>query len=360
MKSFLKSINYSSCNEDTRSEYQALRINQNDSVLCITGSGSRPLELLIKKPASIVAIDFNPCQNFLLELKMKAFQLLEYEELLKFFGIHQSDNRVKVYLKLRKSLTNETKNYWDKQKSVIKKGLIYQGRWEKYFHTMALIIGIERPKILHRLFHAKNLHEQKKIWTQEWDTAFWKIFLRIISPKIIWRTLFKDPGFFQYVPGKSYIYNYIYDSFDSAKDQFLFKNSPFATLLFYGKYTSENVLPIYLKQKNFETIRKHLNRIQIVTASLSSYLENTKNQKFTKLSLSDFNSYLSDTQYLNNWQLILNKAKKNAIICERQWLVKRDLPKSIQKQIISFNDIENALALSDDSIFYTFHTVRKI
>lgn len=360
MKSFLNTINYSSCNEDSRSEYQALQINYDDSILCITGSGSRPLDLLIKEPVSIVSIDFNPCQNFLLELKIKAFQILDYEELLKFFGIHQSRDREKIYLKIRKSLTNEAMNYWDRNKSTITKGCIYQGRWEKYFHTMALILGIERPNVRHRLFHAKNLDEQKKIWTKEWDTAFWKMFLWVISPKIVWKTLFRDPGFYQYVQGKSYIYNYIYNCFNSAKDQFLLKESPFATLLFFGKYTSESVLPLYLQRENYDIIRKNLDRIQIVTESLDLYLKGMKEQQFNKYSLSDFNSYLSDEQYVDNWQQILKCARKDAIICERQWLAKRDLPQAVQEQVIRHSELENALALSDDSIFYTFNIIQSI
>jgi S-adenosylmethionine-diacylglycerol 3-amino-3-carboxypropyl transferase len=360
MKSFLQSINYSSCNEDSRSEYKALDIKSDDSILCITGSGSRPLELLVKRPASIVSIDFNPCQNFMLELKMRAFESLEYDEILEFFGVSQSKDREKIYKLMRKSLSTEAMNYWDNNIAMIKRGMIYQGRWEKYFHTMAFIIGIERSDVRARLFNSANLIEQKKIWTEEWNPTFWKIFLRIISPRIIWRLFFRDPGFYKYVPGKSYIYRYIYNRFNSAIEHFLLRESPFATLLFFGKYVNPNVLPIYIQRDHFNTIRKNLKCIQIVTEPLNTYLGKLRKQQFSKFSLSDFASYLTDKEYIDCWRHILECAVNGTIICERQWLVKREVPEEFQKSIIRNSNLEDALALSDDSMFYTFNIAQKL
>jgi S-adenosylmethionine:diacylglycerol 3-amino-3-carboxypropyl transferase len=38
MKKFFEKINYSACNEDSYSEIEALNINNNDIILCLTGS----------------------------------------------------------------------------------------------------------------------------------------------------------------------------------------------------------------------------------------------------------------------------------------------------------------------------------
>ena len=93
MKSFFETVNYSSSNEDSRSEIRALQLISQDSVLCITGSGARTLDLLIANPAKVVSLDFNPCQNFLLELKIAAMHELDYEEFLEFLGVNNSLKR---------------------------------------------------------------------------------------------------------------------------------------------------------------------------------------------------------------------------------------------------------------------------
>lgn len=84
MEKFFEKINYSACNEDSRSEIEALNINENDVILCITASGARSLDLLVKNPKKIVSIDFNKTQNFLLSLKIAAYQGLNYDEFLSF------------------------------------------------------------------------------------------------------------------------------------------------------------------------------------------------------------------------------------------------------------------------------------
>jgi len=48
-RNFTQKINYSSCNEDTHSELKALRIGKDNVVLAVSGSGARPLDLLISQ-----------------------------------------------------------------------------------------------------------------------------------------------------------------------------------------------------------------------------------------------------------------------------------------------------------------------
>src|SRR3989304_1188591 len=47
---FFKTLNYASVNEDWRTEAEALRPGPEDTVLCVTGSGDRPLALLALRP----------------------------------------------------------------------------------------------------------------------------------------------------------------------------------------------------------------------------------------------------------------------------------------------------------------------
>ena len=118
MSSFLEILNYSSSNEDSYSELKALRIDKNDSILMITGSGARALDLLIKNPARIVSIDFIPCQNYLLELKIAVIQHLEYQEYLEFLGVHPSQKRIHVYHNLRQSLASEARHFWGNTRKI--------------------------------------------------------------------------------------------------------------------------------------------------------------------------------------------------------------------------------------------------
>lgn len=65
---FYQHLNFSIGNEDWHVEKQGLRIAPGDRAICVTASGDRALHLLMTPCESIVAIDMNQIQNFLLEL----------------------------------------------------------------------------------------------------------------------------------------------------------------------------------------------------------------------------------------------------------------------------------------------------
>ncbi len=237
---------------------------------------------------------------------------------------------------------------------MIEKGVIYKGRWEKYFSNLARIVGIIRKKLRLKLFDSKNIQDQANLWNDEWDDFLWRLFLRFISSRFTWKTLFRDPGFYLHVPAQFSIYKYLRDRFSFAFNNIVLYESAFATLLFFGKYESEGALPIYLQREHFKTLRDNLSCIQIITQSLSECLEYRGKETFQKYSLSDFSSYTNVDDYSKIWKGIVKTASAGAIVCERQFLVKRDIPQDVQANITRIAELEKELMDHDDSIFYTF------
>ena len=116
-----------------------LQLSEHDKVLCITGSGSRVLDLIIQKPKIIYAVDFNPCQNYLLELKIAAIKYLDYEDYISFLGLIPSKHRLNIFNGISSSLSNSARYFWERNTDLIKRGVIYQGGWEKYFRNLSKI-----------------------------------------------------------------------------------------------------------------------------------------------------------------------------------------------------------------------------
>jgi S-adenosylmethionine-diacylglycerol 3-amino-3-carboxypropyl transferase len=354
MKSFLETLNYSSSNEDSRSEVKALRIGEGDSILCITGSGARTLDLLAESPKEIVSIDFNPCQNFLLELKIHAIQHLEYEEFLEFLGVCSSQKRGHIYKTIRQSLSTDARKFWDSNSAMIENGVIYQGRWERYFHQLGRLVSLVRPHLRNKLFSCSSISDQARIWRDEWDTPLWRIFLRYISSRVVWKHIFGDPGFYRYVPVSFSIYKYLNTRFTNAFENILAGENPFAILLFFGKYSPYGVLPAHLQKRHYTTLRNSLERVRIVNQSLLGYLERCKKNSFDKYSLSDFASYTNTEEYKRIWIGIIKTASSGARVCERQFLVKRDIPVEVRSCIRLDEALKFELTRTDNSIFYTF------
>lgn len=72
--------------EDPKVDRQLLKISKEDVILTITSAGDNILDYLLEQPKRIHAVDLNPNQNHLLELKVAAFTALPYEDVWKLFG----------------------------------------------------------------------------------------------------------------------------------------------------------------------------------------------------------------------------------------------------------------------------------
>jgi len=98
----MNTLLYSSINEDGNSERTALSITTEDTILTITGSGARALDLLVDNPKKIISVDSNPLQSYLLELKLGAITALTYEEFLSFLGLTSvREDVLSLYRKVR-------------------------------------------------------------------------------------------------------------------------------------------------------------------------------------------------------------------------------------------------------------------
>ena len=73
--------------EDPRVDHRLLRIRDTDVVLCVTSAGDNVLDYVYQaSPRRVHAVDLNPSQNHLLELKIAALRGLPYAQVWKMFG----------------------------------------------------------------------------------------------------------------------------------------------------------------------------------------------------------------------------------------------------------------------------------
>ncbi len=77
---------YNTCWEDPRLDRQALKLTADDTVLVITSAGCNALDYALAGPKQVVAVDMNPRQNALLDLKLAGIRNLQYEDFFAMFG----------------------------------------------------------------------------------------------------------------------------------------------------------------------------------------------------------------------------------------------------------------------------------
>ena len=351
MNNFFSTIIYSAANEDPSSELAALKLNHDDTVLTITGSGARALDLLIAGPKKVISIDMNEKQNFLLALKCCAYKKLTYPDFAKFVGLITCDDRLSIYKKLRLNLSDEVKNYWDQQLDKIEGGILYCGVWETYLLKLSWLTRFRR-NIVNQLFDAETVDEQKLIFEKKWNGFFWKQFIKLLNVRWIWKVLLKEPGI-ELIDPNLHIGHYIHERLAHIISHQKAKNNPFLNLIVFGKY-NEICLPLHLQEQHFNTIKQAVDTIEIVTEPIDEYLNNAK-KSVDAFSISDFSSYADFSQYQKIWRSIMFAAKDNARICERFFLVNYS-PENIDGvNIIRDEKLEKHLLNNDYSFIYSFN-----
>ena len=166
--------------EDPRVDQRLLRINDNDTILCLTSAGDNLLEYLVTaSPRRIHAVDLNPNQNHLLELKVAAFQALPYVDVWKMFGEgHHPDFRRLLVDKLSPHLSSQAFQFWTKYTKRFTGTSFYDhggsGHTIKLVRWLSWLSGLSQA--VKGLCNAKTRNEQREIWSR-------------IRPMILSRTL---------------------------------------------------------------------------------------------------------------------------------------------------------------------------
>ncbi|KJR81793.1 3-amino-3-carboxypropyl transferase [Sporothrix schenckii 1099-18] len=157
--------------EDTRVDERLLKLNEKDVVLAITSAGDNILSYALQSPARIHAVDLNPAQNHLLELKVAAYTAqIPYEDFWLLFGAGKHPGfRELLITKLSPHLSSRGFQYWLRNERVFTKaggrGLYDTGGSKnaiRLFRYLSYAFGLRRA--VAAMLAAKTLNEQREIW----------------------------------------------------------------------------------------------------------------------------------------------------------------------------------------------------
>ena len=346
---------YSACNEDTASEIAALQ-PKGKRVLCITASGSRAFDLLLADPAEVVAIDQNPAQTAVAELFAAAYRQLDYPDFCRLAGLRDDPQRVTRLDALLPALSEQNRAFWLRNRAAVGEGLLYCGRWESFLQRFKHWAGARRRKLAERLLATKDPAEQWALWRSEWDDWQWRLFLRALAVRPLWRYGLREPGI-AFVPRNFDMAGYARARFDHAAQNLHLAKLPFAWLLLTGAYP-ETVVPPYLSEAGHGLIRERLDRLQLRSASLQDAIA-APGAGFDAASLSDYSSYCDVTVQRIVWRDLARGLRPGARVCERKFFNKTGLELPEEFGFSRDSALERQLNDRDGAWFYSFVVATK-
>jgi len=347
---FFKKIAYSTCWEDFEIIDKALKINKNDKLISISSAGCNVLNALLKNPKKILAVDFNPHQNYLLELKIKAIKHLSHKQFLELIGVIESDRRRKIYKKIRKKLTKNTRNFWDKNIKLIKKGITYNGRQEKYIRLIGRIIrSLKGNQSCEKFLKTKDREKQKEYFDKNIKGLIWDAFFKILYSKPV-MLMVKDRLVFNQTDENSYHIKFRKRAEYAVKEIPVYKN-PFASFALRGKYLNEEYYPEYLKKENFEKLKKNVDKIELKNSTVKGLLEKLPKNSYSKINLSNSLDWITPEEFIDTLKEITRVLKNNGKFCYFNTLITRNIPKNT-KNIKSYKKKANELLKKDRAFLY--------
>jgi S-adenosylmethionine-diacylglycerol 3-amino-3-carboxypropyl transferase len=357
-----KEVLYANCWEDPQLDRAALGIDEDDIVLSITSGGCNLLAFLLDNPRKVIALDVNPHQGYLLELKMAAFRMLSYERNLEFFGVRPCSRRIECYrLLLRPCLSSDAARFWDGHPKKIARGLIHAGRYERYMRLLrrTVVTGFGKRRLIKRMFETDDPAAREKLYREKWQGVWWRFLTGVMLSRWLNSLLF-DKAFFAYLDRDFSFGRHFAAKAERALVQLPMKENSFLSYILLGRFYDEAYLPVYLRRENFPAIRDRLDRVEIVTDSCEHLFAGLEDSSISKFNFSNIFEWMSPAAFENLLRETVRVARDGAVLTYRNLLVFRERPLSLGGNIRSRQDQAKALLRTDLSFIYDNYVVEQV
>lgn len=326
---------YNTCWEDPRLDRVALELGPPDNVLVITSAGCNALDYALCEPNHVYAVDMNPRQNALLDLKIAGIKTLDFDDFFQFFGEGYHPQARKLYRdKLRPALPAWSQEWWD--------------AWIKFFANkdrpfyfrgtsgaLARLIKIYTDRLIRVRPHidaaldAQTLEEQREIYRKHLKEKFWSRSMKFAMNRDTTMSMVGVPKAQRKQVESQYeggIGKFVHDCVEAVFCELPLKDNYFWRVYMKGKYTRE-CCPEYLKADNFQRLKSGLvERVSTHTTSVQSFLDKHPGT-ISRFVLLDHMDWLSDHLFPLlelEWQSIIDRAAPSTRIIWRSGGLRTD------------------------------------
>ena len=349
-------IRYANCWEDADILVEALDVRENDRVLSIASAGDNSFALLAQSPELVVAVDVNPVQLFLCELKKAAFTLPDHYAFLEFLGFVAGQKREKTYNSIKHLLSKDAQFFWHHHTHLIEKGVIMQGKFERYFSFFrgGILPFVHSKSAIHKLFSEKSEHDQEIFYNKKWNNRRWRTLFKIFFSKYVMGKYGRDPEFLKEVkvPVSEFIFN--------KAEKHLMKQQAQHNLYLHHIMTGhfEPQYPYYARREHFETIRKNLDKFFMYKGYAEDAIK--KFGSFSAFNLSNIFEYLSVDVTKNVAGGLYKGASRDARFAYWNLMVPRRLSSLLPDEFVYDETLSKMMTERDAGFFYhSFNLDRK-
>ncbi len=317
---------YNTCWEDPRLDREAMQLSPDDTVMVITSAGCNALDYALDSPARVFAVDLNPLQNALLDLKIACIKTLDYHEFFAVFGKGQWGDWTETYRRrVRPVLTMAARQVWDRRISFFngdsrRSSFYFRGSsgyfaWliNRYIDHVAKV----RSTLIEMLDAGSVAEQQQLFEIGRVQESIWRPMLRWAVRRDMTMSMLGVPRSQREQIDRGYpggLEQFIINSLEVVFTKLSLTDNYFWRVYLTGEY-SESCCPEYLKENNFNRLRDgNVDRVSTHTDSVEGFLRKSETP-ISRFVLLDHMDWLCQGERLAltaEWQAIVNRCTKQA------------------------------------------------
>lgn len=308
-------LHYAQGWEDPETLLAGLRVGPQDTVLSIAAAGDNTFALLLRNPRRVVALDRNPAQLHLVELKMAAIRRLDHDAFLRFLGVRPSDARAATYAILRGILSPEAGAYWDRHRDDIERGIIHAGKFERYFRLFRICVLplVHSRATIREVFVPRSAAERERFFRERWDTLRWRALFRLFFSRWLLGSVGRGSPAFEQVK-EARVAEVLLRRAARAFTEIPPAENYFLRTILAGDIPDPEKAHPYLRRDAFETLKNRLDRVTLACADLETYLGSVPRGAFTAFNLSNVFEYMDPDAVAGTLQALRRAGRGGARI----------------------------------------------
>ena len=321
---------YNTCWEDPRIDRAALNLNSDSNVICITSAGCNILDYALAGAGSVHAVDVNPRQNALLELKLAAARGLNYDDYFSMFGKGKLKRGAKLYEdRMREHLGPFARNYWDKHIKYFagagwRPSFYFRGTSGLFAKSINFYIDsiLDIREKISKLLQSQSIEEQRMLYQTMIKPRLWSKKVQWFMSQDTTLALLGVPRAQRYQIDRHIaggVSSFVESCLDAVFGNLSIADNYFWRVYLTGQY-EPNCCPEYLTRDGYEQIRDGLHeRIHVHTGTLLDVMRETS-QQFSDYILLDHMDWLASAQpgaLKDEWQWISNTSRNHSRVLWR-------------------------------------------
>jgi len=313
---------YNTCWEDPRLDREALCLTHESRVLVITSAGCNALDYVLAGARAVHAVDVNPRQNALLELKLAGIRALSFAEFFLLFGTGMHPAFRRLYgSRLRQLLSESARRFWDNRLDLFSRdgrvrGLYDRGTSGFVARLVAWYIKnvAQAEEQIRDLFQCRSVSDQRSLYYSEIKPLLWTKSIQKITRTPWCLSLLGVPRAQRDLLRGSHpggICGFIESALDAVFSELSLLDNYFWRVYLLGCY-DERCCPEYLTESGFARLKEGLwEAVTVDTCSVSEFLERPGGGQVSHAVLLDHMDWLYDNardEIRREWQGLINRS----------------------------------------------------